>query len=965
MMLVTLFCFFWMRSVGQTTQFDQAQNDAATPFSISWTNGILNNTQTTYYEGVGTPQRLFISGIAGGTHSITIKHLAESGGTHAYDFIMSWAQAKQTAINIGGNGANELQNLDAAMWLDAPFDLSANLSSATKHKTASVDVTNFGSPSSITTGRTVDQVLTCWTGIYGAPYIDIVGNQDISSVTISAVPGYDADYKSYIITWTSNSTQLLVYFAGHPAMGLAIPSSCGYGQNLGAGAISGGNYHIKLTSFDDASIGDRDNQIMSSAFEIPPPPCTITPSTASYCQGGTATFNGPAGMDNYAWSISPNTGATLTASGATATVTSNTPGTYTITLVTTISSVQSTDNCQATLTVYGKPNCSITGNNIICSGSTTSFSGPAGMSSYAWTGPGGFSVSTQSTGNISTAGTYTLTITNSNGCSSTCTRVLTVNQSPTVAVNSPSVCPANLPATITATPTPSTPAAGVYTYTWQVPGGATNPGNVASFPASIAGTYTVTVIDGNGCTGSGAGTLTVYGAATLSATATPATINMLSADHNSVLNAYGSVNGVQNNALFSSFTWSAITVPPFSNGTSGLSSTSGATVTFTANAFNDQYKFLVTGTTLIGSCTATATVIITTGGSFICPGITGPGMLCAGSSGTFTATGSLPQYTHYNWSAQGASISGSTHDVTSVIVTPSAGTYTVSIAVSFDNISLGTVTCTTTATAVDCSLSGCTIGYWKNHPAVWDAYTDPVVAGLVSGTTTIYPGMPAGTGPGQQFTTATLFKTYFAITQTITGISGNPTMLQVLGLQGGNCVALARNGIAALLSKAAFGDSYPFSGSFIDLYNTIRTVLNGGTSTWTCSSLNDALNIANNNEFNGNCSALGSPGATPKLLKIASSDKDLLVNKLNVIAAPNPFNSRVKFFISSPESGHVHLDVLNMLGQRIATVYDGNVQANNIQEVEFNAPASAPQNMMYLLRMGNKQVTGKLLRVNY
>jgi hypothetical protein len=316
-------------------------------------------------------------------------------------------------------------------------------------------------------------------------------------------------------------------------------------------------------------------------------------------------------------------------------------------------------------------------------------------------------------------------------------------------------------------------------------------------------------------------------------------------------------------------------------------------------------------------------------------------------------------YTHYDWSAQGATISGTTHDVTVVSVTPtSAGTYTVTLTASFDNTALSPLSCPATGTAVDCNLSGCTLGYWKNHPAVWDSYSDPIVAGTGG-----HPGMPAGTSPGQEFITTTSFYAYFALTRTVTGVPTSSTMLQALGLQGGGCVALARNGIAALLSKAAFGGGYPWSGTYSDLYTTIQIVLNGGTSSWTCSSLNDALNIANNNEFNGNCSALGAPGATPTVLN-RSNSQDAVMNKLNVVAAPNPFYNKVKFFINSSEAGHVQLDIMNILGQKIANVYDGNIQANSVHEVEFTVPSSAPQNLMYLLRLGNQHVSGKLLRIN-
>ena len=90
---------------------------------------------------------------------------------------------------------------------------------------------------------------------------------------------------------------------------------------------------------------------------------------------------------------------------------------------------------------------------------------------------------------INNTATTTYTFTPTAGlCASTTTLSLTITTPPAVTVNSPTVCSGNT-ATITATPTP----AGTYTYAWTVPSGATNPGNVASFSTSTAGTYTVTV----------------------------------------------------------------------------------------------------------------------------------------------------------------------------------------------------------------------------------------------------------------------------------------------------------------------------------------------------------------------------------------------------------------------------------------------------------------------------------------
>src|SRR5262249_2197767 len=107
-------------------------------------------------------------------------------------------------------------------------------------------------------------------------------------------------------------------------------------------------------------------------------------------------------------------------------------GTGTATLRLTVTNPDSCGNAtdEIVLTVYSLPVCSITGDDTICSGETTEFCGPLGLSFYSWSGPNDFMSTDRCTGQISTAGVYTLTITDSNGCQSICQRTLTVNETP-------------------------------------------------------------------------------------------------------------------------------------------------------------------------------------------------------------------------------------------------------------------------------------------------------------------------------------------------------------------------------------------------------------------------------------------------------------------------------------------------------------------------------------------------------
>ena len=89
--------------------------------------------------------------------------------------------------------------------------------------------------------------------------------------------------------------------------------------------------------------------------------------------------------------------------------------------------------------------------------------------------------------------TYTFTPDDSEACAINQTMTISVNTIPfSVAVNSEIICSSGI-ATLVATPSP----AGFYSYTWIVPEGVSNPGNVQSFSTSIEGDYSVSISKDN------------------------------------------------------------------------------------------------------------------------------------------------------------------------------------------------------------------------------------------------------------------------------------------------------------------------------------------------------------------------------------------------------------------------------------------------------------------------------------
>lgn len=89
----------------------------------------------------------------------------------------------------------------------------------------------------------------------------------------------------------------------------------------------------------------------------------------------------------------------------------------------------------------------------------------------------------------------------------------------------------------------------------------------------------------------------------------------------------------------------------------------------------------------------------------------------------------------------------------------------------------------------------------------------------------------------------------------------------------------------------------------------------------------------------------------------------LEASSVTVSALPNPFSNQVRFMITNPEAGSGTLDIYNMAGQKIKTVYQGNIPAG-ISYFDLTLATKQVANHVYVLRIGDKKMTGKILQIN-
>jgi len=76
---------------------------------------------------------------------------------------------------------------------------------------------------------------------------------------------------------------------------------------------------------------------------------------------------------------------------------------------------------------------------------------------------------------------------------------------------------------------------------------------------------------------------------------------------------------------------------------------------------------------------------------------------------------------------------------------------------------------------------------------------------------------------------------------------------------------------------------------------------------------------------------------------------------------PNPFNQQVTFIINLASSSEVSLEIFDVTGQKVETVYEGTMMAGQ-NRISWSDDAGKPGMYFYRLTAANNVNTGKLIR---
>ncbi|MCB0522250.1 MAG: DNRLRE domain-containing protein [Saprospiraceae bacterium] len=614
--------------------------------------------------------------------------------------------------------------------LACPLSATGTVTNATCGSNGAIDITASGGNSPYTYnwggGITTEDRTGLTAGAYTVTVTDAYGNTATTSATITQL--------STPIVITPTVTQPTCFAGGSISLSVSGGNSpytydwadiSGMSNPQNRVGLAAGTYTMTVTAANGCTVASG-NLVLNTAsgcmgtlvcrsetarvFSVDPDPTVVT----------------------YTWTVPA--GAVITAGQGTPSITVNftgtAPGAYTVCVTAQNDCGTSSQTCQnidvnsATATATANPVC--TGGNLSLFAS--------GGGTYSWSGPSGFTSSSQNPvryGAVAAhAGTYTVTVTTSAGCTATASVVVAIKTPPSLATAATNAACGSSNGAINLTVSGGT---SPFSYLWS------NSSATEDISGVAAGSYLVTVTDNNGCSATTTSSVGNTGGPSVSATPVVVTCNGgsngsvgISVSGGTSPYTYLWSNGTttQNVSGLTAGTYAVIVTD--ATGCQGVTSatvtqpnalqldatqvniacngSATGSISLLVSGGTSPYSYSWSGPTAIGntatptnllagtynvtvtaagSCTATHSVVLTQPAALTASASPTAVSCNGGANGNvnLTAPGGTAPYT-YAWSRSGGGFSATTQDITSL----TAGTYTVTVT--------DARSCTTTASAV-------------------------------------------------------------------------------------------------------------------------------------------------------------------------------------------------------------------------------------------------------------------------
>ncbi|MNJ85413.1 C protein alpha-antigen precursor [compost metagenome] len=398
-----------------------------------------------------------------------------------------WSNGATTqSINVTTAGSYTVQVTNAAgcqSTASAPTTVTVNSSPATPTVSAG-GTTTFCTGGSVTltssagnsylwsNGATTQSINVTTSGSYTVQVTNAAGCQSAASapttVTVNSSPATPTISAGGATTFCTGGSVTLTSSTGNSYLW----SNGATTQSINV--TTSGSYTVQITNASGCQ-STASAPTVVTVDALPATPTISAGGATTFCTGGSVTLTSSAG-NSYLWS----NGATTQSINVT------TSGSYTV-QVTNASGCQSTASAPTTVTVNSSPatpTISASGSTTFCAGGSVTLTSSAGTS-YLWSN----GETTQSI-NVTTAGSYTVQVTNASGCQSTASAptAVTVNPLPTT----PTITAGGATTFCAGGSVTLTSSAGTF-YLWS------NGATTQSINVTTAGSYTVQVTNASGC----------------------------------------------------------------------------------------------------------------------------------------------------------------------------------------------------------------------------------------------------------------------------------------------------------------------------------------------------------------------------------------------------------------------------------------------------------------------------------